>query len=235
MLLDLRNIKISYGKALAVKGVSLHLNEGEIVVVIGANGAGKSTIMRAVSGLKQPQSGEIWYSGRRIDALPSHVIAKLGIRQVPERRRLFPRLSVFDNLKIGAYLEADKEKVQKTFDELMRKLPILSVRRRQMAGTLSGGEQQMVTIARALMLRPKVLLLDEPSLGLAPLIVREIGRIVREIHTDGVPILLVEQNAKLALGLASRGYVLETGKIALEGRAKELLNDEGVKRAYLGG
>jgi branched-chain amino acid transport system ATP-binding protein len=234
-LLDLKNVKISYGKVEAVKGVSLRVDEGEIVVVIGANGAGKSTILRTISGLKGPVSGEIWYSERRIDALAVHTITKLGISHVPEGRRLFPRLSVLNNLKLGAYLQKDKEEINRNLEEIFDHLPILLERKDQLAGTLSGGEQQMLTIGRALMSRPKLLLMDEPSLGLAPMVVREIGRIIRDIHGRGIPIILVEQNAQLALRLADRGYVLEIGRIVLEGSSDDLLNNERVKRAYLGG
>lgn len=235
ILLDLKNVKVWYGKHEAVKGVCLEVGEGEIVVVIGANGAGKSTILRAISGLNAPVSGEIWYSGRRIDGLPVHHITKLGISHVPEGRRLFPRLNVLDNLKLGAYLQKDKKEISRDMEEIFRRLPILSQRKKQFAGTLSGGEQQMLTIGRALMSKPKVLLLDEPSLGLAPLVVKEIARIIKDINGRGVAIVLVEQNAHMALRLANRGYVLETGKIALHGPAQELLHNEHVKKAYLGG
>jgi branched-chain amino acid transport system ATP-binding protein len=235
ILLDLQNVKICYGKLEAVKGVSLDVREGEIVVVIGANGAGKSTILRALSGLNRIVSGEIRYFNQRIDGLPAHQITKLGISHVPEGRRLFPRLSVLDNLKLGAYLQTDRKQINQNLREIFAHLPVLSNRREQQAGTLSGGEQQMLTIGRALMSNPKLLLLDEPSLGLAPLIVREIARIIREINGRGVAIVLVEQNAHMALRLANRGYVLETGKIALHGPSEDLLNNEHVKKAYLGG
>jgi len=235
ILLDLKEVKVSYGKVEAVKGVFLHVAGGEIVVVIGANGAGKSTILRAISGLNAPVSGEIWYSGQRIDGLSAHLIAQLGISQVPEGRKLFPRLSVLNNLKLGAYLQKDKEEIRKALEEVYAHLPVLSERKEQLAGTLSGGEQQMLAIGRALMSKPKLLLLDEPSLGLGPLVVREIGRIIQNIHKLGCTIILVEQNARLALRLADRGYVLETGRIALEGSSQDLLNNELVKKAYLGG
>lgn len=234
-LLDLKNVKISYGKVEAVKGVSLHVGEKEIVVVIGANGAGKSTILRTISGLKAPGSGEIWYSGRRIDAVPVHTITKLGISHVPEGRRLFPRLSVLNNLKLGAYLQKDREQINRTLEGIFAHLPILLERKDQLAGTLSGGEQQMLTIGRALMSRPKLLLMDEPSLGLAPMVVREIGRIIQDIHHRGIPMILVEQNAQLALRLADRGYVLEIGRIVVEGKSEDLLSNELVRKAYLGG
>jgi branched-chain amino acid transport system ATP-binding protein len=234
-LLELREVKISYGKLEAVKGVSLDLMEREIIVVIGANGAGKSTILRAISGLNGIKSGEIRYSNYRIDGLPAHKITKLGISHVPEGRRLFPRLSVLDNLKLGAYLLKDRKEIKRNLEEIFNRLPILYERKNQLAGTLSGGEQQMLTIGRALMSQPRLLLLDEPSLGLAPLIVREIARIIKDINKRGVSIVLVEQNAHMALRLANRGYVLETGKIALHGFSEDLLHNEHVKKAYLGG
>lgn len=235
ILLDFKNVKVMYGKVEAVKGASLDIAEREIVVVIGANGAGKSTILRAISGLNVPVSGEIWYTGHRIDGLPAHQITKLGISHVPEGRRLFPRLNVLNNLELGAYLQKDKKEISRNMEEIFVHLPILRERRRQLAGTLSGGEQQMLSIGRAIMFRPRLLLLDEPSLGLAPLVVKEIARIIREINGRGVAIVLVEQNAHMALRLANRGYVLETGRIALHGPAQELLYNEHVKKAYLGG
>ena len=234
-MLELKNIKVRYGKLEAVKGVSLEVNEGEIVVIIGSNGAGKSTILRAVSGLNAPFSGEILYSNHRIDGLPVHNVVKLGISHIPEGKSLFPKLSVLDNLKLGAYLQKDKKETSETLGEIFNRFPILSERKEQLAGTLSGGEQQMVTIGRALMSRPQLLLLDEPSLGLAPLIVKEIARIIKEINRRGVSIVLVEQNAFMALRLASRGYVLETGNVTLYGSSVNLLNNEHVKKAYLGG
>jgi branched-chain amino acid transport system ATP-binding protein len=233
-LLDLKNVKVFYGKVEAVKGASLDVAEKEIVVVIGANGAGKSTILRTISGLNVPASGEIWHSGQRIDGLPVHQITKLGISHVPEGRRLFPRLNVLHNLELGAYLQKDKTEINQHMEEVFTHLPILRERMGQLAGTLSGGEQQMLSIGRALMSKPRLLLLDEPSLGLAPLVVKEIARIIRDINGRGVAIVLVEQNAHMALRLANRGYVLETGKITLQGPAQELLRNDHVKKAYLG-
>ena len=235
ILCELKDLKISYGKAEAVKGVCLNVAENEIVVIIGANGAGKSSILRTVSGLKRPVSGEIWYSGTRIDGLQAHHIAKLGVSHVPERRRLFPRLNVMNNLRLGAYLQKDKNRTRKNMEEVFRYFPVLAKRKTQHAGTLSGGEQQMLTIGRALMSNPRLLLMDEPSLGLAPVIVKEMAAIIKRIHERGIPIILVEQNAELALRLADRGYVLETGKIRLEGSSEELLRSELVIKAYLGG
>jgi branched-chain amino acid transport system ATP-binding protein len=234
ILLELKDVKVMYGKVEAVKGASLDIDEREIVVVIGANGAGKSTILRTISGLNIPVSGEIWYGGHRIDGLPVYHITKLGISHVPEGRRLFPRLNVLDNLALGAYLQKDKKEMSRNMEEVFIHLPVLKERKKQLAGTLSGGEQQMLSIGRALMSRPRLLLLDEPSLGLAPLVVREIARIIRDINGRGVAIVLVEQNAHMALRLANRGYVLETGKITLQGPAQELLRNDHVKKAYLG-
>jgi len=235
ILCELKNVKIDYGKVAAVKGVSLNIREDEIIVVIGANGAGKSTILRTISGLKKPISGEIWYSGRRIDGLPVHDVARLGISHVPERRRLFPRLNVMNNLRLGAYLQKDKEGIKRNTEEIFEYFPILRERKAQYAWTLSGGEQQMLTIGRALMSKPRLLLLDEPSLGLAPVVVKGMARIIKLIHGRGIPVILVEQNAQLALRLADRGYVLENGRIKLEGNSEDLLNNELVVKAYLGG
>jgi len=234
-LCDLKNVTICYGKVEAVKGVSLKIRENEIIVVIGANGAGKSTVLRTISGLEKPICGEIWFAGKRIDGLPVHEVAKRGISHVPERRRLFPRLNVINNLRLGAYLQKDKEEITKDIEEIFEYFPILLKRKTQYAGTMSGGEQQMLTIARALMSKPKLLLLDEPSLGLAPMVVREMAKIIQLIHGRGIPIILVEQNAQLALRLADRGYVLENGKVRLEGSSRELLTNELVVKAYLGG
>jgi len=234
-LLDVKDVRVTYGKVEAVKGLSLHVNAGEIVVVIGANGAGKSTILRTISGLKFLASGEIRYLGQPIQGLHVHTVTRLGISHVPERRRLFPRLSVLNNLKLGAYLQKNKEDIGRNLEEIFVRLPILETRKHQLAGTLSGGEQQMLTIGRALMSNPQLLLLDEPSLGLAPIVVQEIGRIIMDIHEREVPMILVEQNAQMALRLADRGYVLETGKIVLEGKSDDLINNELVKKAYLGG
>lgn len=234
-MLNLKDVRVHYGKVEAIKGISMEVGPREIVALIGPNGAGKTTTLRAISGLKVPTAGEIWFEGKRIDRLPTHKIVSLRISHIPEGRRLFPHMTVQENLKMGAYLRPGGDQVGKDLDEMFRRFPILKDRRSQKAGTLSGGEQQMLTIARALMARPKLLLLDEPSLGLAPLVVAAIGEIIKKINTDGVGIVLVEQNARLALKLASRAYVLETGTIALEGASQALSADEHVKKAYLGG
>jgi branched-chain amino acid transport system ATP-binding protein len=233
-LLDVKNVRIHYERVEAVKGVSMEVTEGSIVSLIGNNGAGKTTILRAVFGLKKPTTGEIWFAQGRIDGRSPQEVAKMGIAYCLEGRRLFPQMTVYENLEMGAYLRKDKE-VKNDINKVFRLFPILDERKKQQAGTLSGGQQQMLAIGRALMTKPKLLLLDEPSLGLAPLIVREIGVIIRNINQRGVSILLVEQNSKLALGVAQRGYVLEVGNISLEGDAKELLENEHVKKAYLGG
>ena len=234
-MLELKGVRVHYGKVEAVKELSMGVAEGEIVALIGANGAGKTTTLRAISGLKPPVAGEIWFEGRRIDRRPPHAIVKLGIGHVPEGRRLFPHMTVLDNLKVGAYLRSGRDEVGRDLGEIFARFPVLKQRERQRAGTLSGGEQQMLTIARALMARPKFLLLDEPSLGLAPLVVASIAGVIADINAHGVSVVLVEQNARLALRLASRAYVLETGKVALEGASKALLAEEHVKKAYLGG
>ncbi len=233
-MLSLRGVRVHYGKVEALKGISLDVGKGEIVALIGANGAGKTTALRAISGLRSPTEGEISFEGNRIDRLPPHAIVQLGIGHVPEGRRLFPHMTVLENLKLGAYLRANGESVRGDLKRIFERFPVLKARKRQKAGTLSGGEQQMLTIARSLMARPRVLLLDEPSLGLAPLLVAGIARIINEINAEGVSIVLVEQNARMALRLANRAYVLETGKVALEGLSSALLADEHVKKVYLG-
>ena len=234
-LLDIKDIRVHYERVEAIKGVSMEVEEGSIVSLIGANGAGKTTILRAVFGLKRPTSGEIWSAEKRIDGRSPQDIAKRGIAYSLEGRRLFSLMSVYENLEMGAYLRTDKREIGKDIEEIFERFPILRDRQKQDAGTLRGGEQQMLAIGRALMSKPRLLLLDEPSLGLAPMIVRELGGIIKNINQQGVAILLVEQNTKLGLGIARRGYVLEVGEIALQGDAKELLEDEHVKKVYLGG
>lgn len=235
MLLKAKNLQIHYAKVEALKDVSLELNEGMIVALIGANGAGKSTTLKAISGLVKLSSGEIWFKDKRIDKMASHKIAKLGIAHVPEGKRLFPSMSVGDHLDLGAYTINDKRKVAETLDTIYEHFPVLKEKRSQLAASLSGGQQQMLATARALMANPKLLLMDEPSLGLSPFLVKEVGNIIRDINRNGVSIILVEQNARMALRLAHKAYVLEVGKIVLEGIARELANDDHVKKAYLGG
>ena len=235
MLLELKDVEVHYNKVAALKGVNIDVPEGGIVTIIGANGAGKSTTLRTISGLEQPSSGEIWFNGERIDALPADKIVARGIAHVPEGRRIFPDLTVEENLRTGAFLRKDKDAIETDLEEVFVHFPRLRERRTQWARTLSGGEQQMVAIGRALMSKPKLLLLDEPSMGLAPVMVQEIARIVLEIAETGVPVVLVEQNAELALSLARFAYVLETGTVALEGPAAELHENDHVRRAYLGG
>jgi len=233
VLLDVKDIHVFYGNIEAVKGMSFHVDRGEIVCLIGANGAGKTTTLRTVSGLLRPAEGAIFYDGQRIDLLPAHEIVGLGVAQAPEGRRIFPRMTVRENLDMGAFTRKDAEQRQ-DLERILELFPILKERARQAAGTLSGGEQQMLAIGRALMTKPKLLLLDEPSMGLAPIVVERIFQTIREISQQGVTILLVEQNAAQALGLANRGYVIETGKIVLEDEARALLANERVRKAYLG-
>ena len=235
MLLDVKKIRVHYEKVEAVKGVSVSAERGMISTLIGANGAGKTTILRAISGLKRITSGEIWFDDKRIDGVPPHDIVGLGIAHVPEGRRIFGLMTVEDNLRAGSYLQKDKMQIDKTANEVFQHFPVLSERRKQPAKTLSGGEQQMLAMGRALMARPKVILMDEPSLGLAPLVVKEIAKIIERFKEEGFSVVLVEQNASLALKLADKGYVLETGIIVLEGHTEELTQDEHVKKAYLGG
>ena len=234
-MLSVKNINVYYGSIHAIKDVSFHVNEGEIVTLIGANGAGKTTTMHAISGLLKLQSGEIDYCGQTISKMEAHKIIRLGLAQVPEGRRVFSGLTVQQNLQMGAYTRRDgKEAIQNDFDMVFDLLPRLKERRNQPAGTLSGGEQQMLAVGRGLMSRPKVLMMDEPSLGLAPLVVQGIFDIIREINRQGVTILLIEQNANMALKIADLAYVLETGTITMSGTGAELLADEKVKEAYLG-
>jgi branched-chain amino acid transport system ATP-binding protein len=234
-LLNLEDLNVHYGAIWALKGVNLTVGEGEIVSLIGANGAGKSTTLRAISGVVKASSGGISFQGEDITKVPAHDIVKKGIAQVPEGRRVFANLSVLENLELGAYIRRDTSGIKRDLDDVLDRFPRLKERIGQVAGTLSGGEQQMLAIGRALMTRPKLMLLDEPSMGLAPLLVKEIFSIIREINEEGTTILLVEQNARMALQVASRAYVLETGRIVLDGSAKELAMNEGVKKAYLGG
>jgi len=234
MLLKLDNIKTYYGNIRALKGISIDVDEGEIVCLIGGNGAGKSTTLMTISGVLTPIEGDVLYNGRSIVSVRPDNIVKMGVCQVPEGRMIFPILTVMENLDLGSYTRKDKEGVKEDFERVFHLFPVLYERRKQYGGTLSGGEQQMLAIARALMGRPKLLLLDEPSLGLAPILVDAIFETIRQIKDQGTTILLVEQNAQLALQFSDRGYVIETGKIVLEDTAKELLENENVKKAYLG-
>jgi branched-chain amino acid transport system ATP-binding protein len=233
VLLDVKDIHVFYGNIEAVKGVSFHVDRGEIVCLIGANGAGKTTTLRTVSSLLRPREGAVFYEGQRIDLMPAHDVVRLGVAHSPEGRRIFPRMTVRENLDMGAFIRRDAEQ-RADLERVFELFPILSERARQAAGTLSGGEQQMLAIGRAMMAKPKLLLLDEPSMGLAPIVVQRIFDTIREINQLGTTILLVEQNAAQALSLANRGYVIETGRIVLENDAKALLADEQVRKAYLG-
>jgi branched-chain amino acid transport system ATP-binding protein len=235
MLLKIENISVHYGKAMALDDVSLEVAEGAIVSMIGANGAGKSTILRAVSGLVPLTSGEVRFSDERIDGMETHDIVKLGIIQIPEGRQLFPFLTVSNNLRLGASLRKDKDGINQDMDEVFKLFPVLRERLNQKAGTLSGGEQQMLAIARGLMAKPKLLLMDEPSVGLAPIVVDELAQVIKDINQRGVSVLLVEQNVHLALGVASRGYALQVGRVVLEGDIATMRSSDIVKRAYLGG
>jgi branched-chain amino acid transport system ATP-binding protein len=235
MLLEVKNITVHYGKSVALDDVSLEVAEGTVVSLIGANGAGKSTLLKALSGLVPLTAGEIWFLDKRIDGLETIEPVKLGIVQIPEGRRLFPYLTVLSNLKLGASLRKDSAAIKRDMDEVFERFPILRERRNQQAGTMSGGEQQMLAIARGLMAKPRLLLMDEPSLGLAPVMVNEVGRVIKDINQGGVSVLLVEQNVPLALRVASRGYALQTGRVVLEGDINEFRSAETVKKAYLGG
>jgi branched-chain amino acid transport system ATP-binding protein len=235
MLLDIKNLSVFYGKARALDGISLDVEQGEVVSIVGANGAGKTTILRTISGLKKASSGEIWYQNKRIDKLPPHEMVKLGIAQIPAGRMIFASMSVADNLKIGAYLRTDKQKIGQDLEHVYQLFPILKEKQSQNGGSLSGGQQQMLAIGRALMARPKLLLMDEPSTGLSPKLVAEIGQIITDINKEGISILLVEQNCRMALKLANRAYILELGSISLTGLACDLVNNDIVKKCYLGG
>ena len=234
-MLKLDKIDVYYGAIHALKNLSLEVNEGEIVTLIGANGAGKSTTLKTISGLIRPKNGDVLFNDQSIISVPAQNIVKMGISQVPEGRRIFANLTVLENLEMGAYLRKDKAGIKETMEKVFDKFPRLKERLSQRAGTLSGGEQQMLAMGRALMSQPKLLLLDEPSMGLAPILVKEIFSIIKEINEQGTTILLVEQNANMALSIASRAYVLETGRIVASGSASELLASEQIKKAYLGG
>ena len=232
-LLQVDNIEVYYGVIKALKGVSFEVNKGEIVALIGANGAGKTTILHTVTGLLKPKSGKIIFKDDDITKIPAHKIVTMGMAHVPEGRRIFSQLSVLDNIKLGAFTRKDKEEIEETLNYVYERFPRLKERKSQIAGTLSGGEQQMLAMGRALMSKPEFVLMDEPSMGLSPLLVSEIFEIIKAINENGTTVLLVEQNAKKALSIADRAYVLETGNIVLSGDAKDLMNDESVKKAYL--
>lgn len=233
-MLTVTDLQVYYGVIQAIKGISFSVNQGEVIALIGANGAGKTTTLHTMTGLIQPRAGKIEFEGKDITKMPAHKIVSLGMAHVPEGRRIFQQLTVLDNLKLGAYTRKDKKKIADTLEMVYRRFPRLEERKKQIAGTLSGGEQQMLAMGRALMSEPKIIVMDEPSMGLSPLFVTEIFDIIREISEGGTTVLLVEQNAKKALSIADRAYVLETGKIVLSGNAQDLMNDDSVKKAYLG-
>ncbi|MBW1799757.1 MAG: ABC transporter ATP-binding protein [Deltaproteobacteria bacterium] len=235
MILEVKDLHVHYGKAEALRGISLGIDQGKIITLIGANGAGKTTALRTISGLKQPTSGDIFFEGKPIVGMPLHDIVRLGVAQVPEGRRVFATMTVLENLEMGAYLRKDKRKVGGDLEDIYDHFPVLKARRNQPAGSLSGGEQQMLATTRALMTNPKLLLMDEPSMGLSPLLVGEVGKIIKDINNDGISIILVEQNARMALNIAHYCYVLEVGRITLQGAGEKLASNEDVKRAYLGG
>ncbi len=233
-MLTVKAVTVNYGKVEAVKGISLEVGDGDIVALLGANGAGKTTIMKTISGLKSPSQGEIWFQDKRIDGLTPPAIVKIGISHVPEGRRIFRNMTVVENLILGTYLRSDRKAIKQDLDDIYEHFPILKERSGQRAGTLSGGEQQMLSIARALLCKPKLLLMDEPSTGLSPRMVDEIAEITASIQRRKISVILAEQNAALALKIATKGYVIEIGKVVLEGKRDELLSNENVRRAYLG-
>jgi branched-chain amino acid transport system ATP-binding protein len=233
-MLEIKNLEVYYGVIQAIKGISFEVNQGEVIALIGANGAGKTTTLQTITGMLQPKSGEVIFEGKDISKIPGHKIVSMGMAHVPEGRRVFAQLSVYENLKLGAYTRKDKTEVAQSLERVYKSFPRLKERKNQLAGTLSGGEQQMLAMGRALMSKPNIILMDEPSMGLSPIFVEEIFNIIREISAEGTTVLLVEQNAKKALEISDRAYVLETGNIVLSGNAKELMNDDSIKKAYLG-
>ena len=233
-MLEVKDLEVYYGVIQAIKGISFHVDKGEIIALIGANGAGKTTTLHTVTGLISPKNGHVLFEGKDITKIPAHKIVSMGMAHVPEGRRVFAELSVYENLKMGAYTRKDKNEIEESLKNVYKRFPRLEERKNQMAGTLSGGEQQMLAMGRALMSKPKIILMDEPSMGLSPIMVNEIFDIIRSVSESGTTVLLVEQNAKKALAIADRAYVLETGKIVLEGKAKDLLEDDSIKKAYLG-
>ena len=233
-MLEIKNLEVYYGMIQAIKGVSFEVNQGEIIALIGANGAGKTTILHTITGLLAPKDGQVFFEGQDITKVPAHKIVSLGMAHVPEGRRVFAQLSVYQNLKMGAYTRTDKIEIEATLEKIYKRFPRLEERKNQMAGTLSGGEQQMLAMGRALMSKPKIILMDEPSMGLSPILVNETFDIIRSVNEAGTTVLLVEQNAKKALAIADRAYVLETGKIVASGDAGKLMDDPAIKKAYLG-
>lgn len=233
-MLEIKNLEVYYGMIQAIKGVSFEVKQGEIIALIGANGAGKTTILHTITGLLAPKCGQVFFEGQDITKVPAHKIVSLGMAHVPEGRRVFAQLSVYQNLKMGAYTRTDKNEIEATLEKIYKRFPRLEERRNQMAGTLSGGEQQMLAMGRALMSKPKIILMDEPSMGLSPILVNETFDIIRSVNEAGTTVLLVEQNAKKALAIANRAYVLETGKIVASGDAGKLMDDPAIKKAYLG-
>ena len=233
-MLEVKDLEVYYGVIQAIKGVSFHVEKGEVIALIGANGAGKTTILHTVTGLLSPKKGSVIFQGKDITKTPAHKIVSMGMAHVPEGRRVFAELSVYENLKMGAYTRTDKAEIEDSLKSVYKRFPRLEERKNQMAGTLSGGEQQMLAMGRALMSKPGIILMDEPSMGLSPILVNEIFDIIRSVSESGTTVLLVEQNAKKALSIADTAYVLETGNITLEGKAKDLLEDDSIKKAYLG-
>ena len=233
-MLEVRDLQVYYGMIHAIKGISFDVNQGEVIALIGANGAGKTTTLHTITGLLAPKSGSVLFEGKDITKVPAHKIVSMGMAHVPEGRRVFAELSVYENLKMGAYTRKDKKEIEESLANVYKRFPRLEERKNQMAGTLSGGEQQMLAMGRALMSKPKIILMDEPSMGLSPIFVNEIFDIIRAVSERGTTVLLVEQNAKKALSISDRAYVLETGTITMSGKAKDLLEDEAVKKAYLG-
>lgn len=233
-MLEVKDLQVYYGMIQAIKGISFEVNQGEVIALIGANGAGKTTILHTITGLIAPKAGSITFEGKDLIKTPAHKIVSMGMAHVPEGRRVFSTLSVYENLKMGAYTRNSKTEIEESLENVYKRFPRLEERRNQLAGTLSGGEQQMLAMGRALMSRPKIILMDEPSMGLSPIFVNEIFDIIQEVSASGTTVLLVEQNAKKALSIADRAYVLETGTIALDGDAKVLMNDDSIKKAYLG-
>ncbi|MDY2700507.1 MAG: ABC transporter ATP-binding protein [Suilimivivens sp.] len=233
-MLEIKDIEVYYGMIKAIKGVSFEVNEGEVIALIGANGAGKTTILHTITGLLEAKKGTVYFDGKDITRVPAHKIVSMGMAHVPEGRRVFSNLSVLQNLKMGAYTRKDKNEIEETLKTVYKRFPRLEERQNQLAGTLSGGEQQMLAMGRALMSHPRIILMDEPSMGLSPIFVNEIFDIIKEVSASGTTVLLVEQNAKKALSISDRAYVLETGNIVLEGKAEDLLNNDSIKKAYLG-